>query len=123
MRTIQWSNDALSTLLDLYDEKYLAFGHGSFLIKDWKNIQKKLVTHILAESARTTTQCRDKWDKMKNIYFQEKTLKSVTSFATISRVWFNRMNQILEGTTKVDGTPNGLNQGYAHARFSQAPNT
>jgi len=108
--------------LGLYDEKYLAFGHASFLIKDWKNIQKRLVTHILAESARMTTQCRDKWDKMKNIYFQEKTLKSLTSFATISRVWFNRMNQILEGTTKVDGTPNGLNQGYAHARFSQAPN-
>jgi hypothetical protein len=60
---------------------------------------------------------------MKNIYFQEKTLKNVTSFATISRVWFNRMNQILEGTTKVDGTPNRLNHGYVHARFSQAPNT
>ncbi len=30
VRTVQWSNDALSTLLDLYDEKYLAFGHGSF---------------------------------------------------------------------------------------------
>ncbi len=32
------------------------------------------------------------------------------------------MNQILEGTTKVDGTPNGLDQGYAHVGSSQAPN-
>jgi hypothetical protein len=31
------------------------------------------------------------------------------------------MNQILEGTTKVDGTPNGLDQGYAHVGSSQAP--
>jgi hypothetical protein len=32
------------------------------------------------------------------------------------------MNQILEGTTKVDGTPNGLDQGYVHAKSSQALN-
>jgi hypothetical protein len=31
------------------------------------------------------------------------------------------MNQILEGTTKVDGTPNGLKQGYVHVESSQAP--
>jgi len=32
------------------------------------------------------------------------------------------MNQNLEGTSKVDGTPNGLYQGYVHAGSSQAPN-
>jgi hypothetical protein len=31
------------------------------------------------------------------------------------------MNQILEDTAKVDGTPNGLDQGYAHVGSSQAP--
>jgi len=45
VREIQWSNDALSTLLDLYVEKYLTFGHGYFRVKDWKDIWKKLVTH------------------------------------------------------------------------------
>jgi hypothetical protein len=45
---------------------------------------------------------------MKKKYFQEKTTKGVTSFATTSWVWFDQMNQILEGTTKADGTPNGL---------------
>jgi len=29
------------------------------------------------------------------------------------------MNQILEGTTKADGTPNGLEHGYVHAESSQ----
>jgi hypothetical protein len=121
VRAIQWSNDALSTLLDLYEEKYLAFGHGSFRIKDWEDIRKKLMTHILIESARTTTQCHDKWDKMKKKYFQEKTTKGVTSSATTSWVWFNRMNQILEGIAKANGTPNGLDQGYVHVGSSQAP--
>ncbi len=60
MKAIQWSNDVLSTLLDLYEEKYLAFGQGSFRVKDWEYIRKKLVTHILAENAKTTTQCRGK---------------------------------------------------------------
>jgi len=46
VRAIQWSNDVLSTLLDLYEEKYLTFDRGSFRIKDWENIWKKLVTHI-----------------------------------------------------------------------------
>jgi hypothetical protein len=32
------------------------------------------------------------------------------------------MNQIFKGTTKVDGTPNGLDQGYVHVGSSQAPN-
>jgi hypothetical protein len=44
---------------------------------------------------------------MKKKYFQEK-IGSVTSFATTSWVWFNRMNQILGGTSKANGTPNGL---------------
>ncbi len=45
MRVVQWSNDALSTLLDLYEEKYLAFGRGFFQVKDWEDIWKKLVTY------------------------------------------------------------------------------
>ncbi len=108
VRAVQWSNDALSTLLDLYEEKYLAFGHGSFLIKDWEDIQKKLVTHILTENVRTTTQCHDKWDKMKKKYFQKKIVEGVTSSITTSWIWFDRMNQILEGATKVDDTPMDL---------------
>jgi hypothetical protein len=34
VKAIQRSNDVLLTLLDLYEEKYLTFGHGSFPIKD-----------------------------------------------------------------------------------------
>jgi hypothetical protein len=45
------------------------------------------VTHILAESARTTTQFCDKGDKVKKKYFQEKTLESVTGSATTLWVW------------------------------------
>ncbi len=52
MRAIQWSNDVLSTLLDLYEENYLAFGHGSFQVKDWEDIWKKLVTHIFLQKVR-----------------------------------------------------------------------
>jgi hypothetical protein len=55
---------------------------------------------------------------MKKKYFQEKTLESVIGSTTISCVWFNRMNQILEGTTKANGTPNGIDQGYAHVGSS-----
>jgi hypothetical protein len=89
----------------------------SFRIKDREDICKKVVTNILVENVRTTIQCCDKWDKMKKKYFQEKTTKGVTCSATTSCVWFNRMKQILEGATKADGTPNGLDQGYAHARL------
>jgi hypothetical protein len=91
-RAVQWSNDVLSTLLDLYEEKYLAFGYGSFRIKDWEDIWKKLMTNIPTENVRTTSQCCDKWDKMKKKYFQEKTAKGVIGFATTSWVWFNSMN-------------------------------
>jgi hypothetical protein len=59
---------------------------------------------------------------MKKKYFQEKIVEGVISSATTSWVWFNRMNQILEGTTKANGTLNGLDKGYAHVGSSQAPN-
>jgi len=45
---------------------------------------------------------------MKKKYFQEKIAKGVIGFTITSWVWFNRMNQSLEGTTKANGTPNGL---------------
>jgi hypothetical protein len=51
-------------------------------------------------------------------YFQKKIAKGVIGSTTTSWVWFNRMNQILEGIAKADGTPNGLDQGYAHVRSS-----
>jgi hypothetical protein len=77
VRAVQWSNDALSILLNSYEEKYLAFARGSFQVKYWEDIRKKLVTYILTESVRTTTQCHDKWDKMKKKYFQEKIAQCV----------------------------------------------
>jgi hypothetical protein len=58
---------------------------------------------------------------MKKNYFQKKIAKGVTGSATTSWVWFDKMNQILKGTTKANGTPNGLDQGYAHVESSQAP--
>jgi hypothetical protein len=107
----------LPTLLDLYEEKYLAFGRGSFPIKDWGDIKKSL---CLTESARTTIQCHDKWDKMKKKYFQKKIIEGVTGSATTSWIWFDKMNKILEGTTKVDDTSNGLDHDYVHPGSSQA---
>jgi hypothetical protein len=49
-----------------------------FRIKDWEDIRKKLVTHILTKNA--TTQCCDKWDKMKKKYFQEKIAQVLQLF-------------------------------------------
>jgi hypothetical protein len=54
--------------------------------------------------------------------FSRKDRRRCYKFATTSWVWFNRMNQILEGTAKADGTPNGLDQSYAHVGYFQAPN-
>ncbi len=55
---------------------------------------------------------------MKKKSFQEKTIEGVIGSATTSWVWFNTINQILEGIAKINGTPNELDQGYAQARSS-----
>jgi len=65
------------------------------------------VAHIPIKSARTTIQCHEKCDEMKN-KIQKKATKGVTGATTASWVWFLKMNQILEGTTKADGRPSGL---------------
>jgi ABC-type uncharacterized transport system YnjBCD substrate-binding protein len=57
---------------------------------------------------------------MKKKYFQEKIVEGVIGSTTTSWVWFDKLNQILEGTTMANGTPNGLDQGYGHVESSQA---
>ncbi len=66
LRVIQWSNDVLSTLLDLYEEKYLASGCGSFRIKNWKDIWKNLMTHILTKNANVVTLTLGLWLNVKS---------------------------------------------------------
>jgi hypothetical protein len=39
---------------------------------------------------------------------QKETTKGVIGATTISWVWFDKMNQILEGTAKANDTPSGL---------------
>jgi hypothetical protein len=95
VRAIQWSNDALSTLLDLYEEKYFAFGPWIFSNQGLGKHSKKACETFL-QKLRTTIQCCDKWDKMKKKYFQEKTAQDVTCSTTTSWVWFHKMNQNLE---------------------------
>jgi len=43
-----------------------------------------------------------------NIYLQEKPMKGVASATTTSWVCFERMDQILESMTKIDGKPKGF---------------
>ncbi len=45
MRVIQWSNDVLSTLFDLYEEKYLAFAMGLFKSRIGKTFGKAYDTY------------------------------------------------------------------------------
>ncbi len=65
------------------------------------------MAHIAIKSARTTIQCHDKWDKMKKKN-QKKAMKGVIGVTTASWVWFPKINQILEGTTKADAKPSGI---------------
>jgi hypothetical protein len=57
---------------------------------------------------------------MKKKYFQKKIIEGVIGSATTSWIWFDKMNQILEGKTKVDDTSNGLDHDYVHPGSSQA---
>jgi hypothetical protein len=61
-----------------------------------------LMMHIHTKSVRIIIQCHNKWDKMKNTYFQEKATKFVTCSTTTLWVWSDKMNKIFKGMVKAN---------------------
>ncbi len=59
---------------------------------------------------------------MKKKYFQEKTMKRCYRFYNYFMGLVQQDEPNFGGHKKVDGTPNGLDQGYVHAESSQALN-
>jgi hypothetical protein len=58
--------------------------------------------------------------RQKKKHFEKKAMViSVISATTISWIQFDMMNQIIEGTTKANDTPN--NHGYGHVESFQPP--
>ena len=65
------------------------------------------------KTRRIWTQVRDKWDKLKRHYHKEKKLHNVTTNNTGSQwIWFNTIDEVVSGTTEVDGVPGDMNNDH-----------
>ena len=65
---------------------------------------------------------RDKWNKLKRHYHNEKRIHNVTGDNGGSQwIWFNLIDEVLSGTAKVDGVLGGMDNGEEVGGEEQPP--
>ncbi|KAG0575368.1 hypothetical protein KC19_VG340500 [Ceratodon purpureus] len=105
-----WSSGAIQLLLDLYKEKYLAIGMGNMKKGYWVAMCEGIRVKFPRESLRTWEQTKSKWQKMRSQYYKEKAELGTCTQASAWH-WYVRMDDILAGTAKADGVPQGMDMG------------
>lgn len=105
-----WSAGAIQLLLDLYKERYLAIGMGNMKKGYWVAMCEGIRVKFPRESLRTWEQTKSKWQKMRSQYYREKGELGTGTQAS-AWLWYGRMDDILAGTAKADGVPQGMDMG------------
>ncbi len=98
-------------LLDLYKEKYFAIGMGNMKKAYWLTMNNVIWKKIPHDNLLTFgEQTKSRRGKMCKQYHQEKGILG-TNTEALEWIWYNKMDDILVGTTKVDGIPQGMDMG------------
>ena len=108
----EWTEGPVKFLVDLCEEKYWEYNRKPFKKANWESFAEHLNTQFPEEPQRTWQQTRDKWNKMRSTYQEEKVKQEETGAAASTWTpWYERFDNIFGGTAKINGVPNGLDQG------------
>jgi hypothetical protein len=120
VRAVQWSNDALSTLLDLYEEKYFAFGPWIFSNQGLGKHSKKACDTFLQKVRGQQLNVVTNGTRWKRNIFKKRQHKVLHVLELLHGFVSIRWTKIWKHN-KGNGTPNGLDQDYVHVESSQTP--
>ena len=101
----EWSDGAISCLLDAYTEKYLQLNRGNLRGSDWEEVASMVSERSDGQKpAKTVDQCKNKVDSLKKRYKTEKTRGMVAANgATLSYwPWFKKVDQIVGAAPKLN---------------------
>eukprot|EP00250_Pteridium_aquilinum_P009205 c18513_g1_i1 orf=549-1829(+) len=111
----EWSDDAISCLIDAYEMKWNKRNRGNLRVGDWEEVAISVSSRCNgSKPAKTSTQCKNKIEGMKKRYRLE-AMESGNPQRNGSSSWpfFERMNSLLHSGNKsvIDVLPGGLDPG------------
>lgn len=100
----EWSDGAISCLLDAYTEKYLQLNRGNLRGSDWEEVAVMVSERSDGQKpAKTVDQCKNKVDSLKKRYKTEKNRGMLANNGvTLSYwPWFKKVDQIVGAVPKL----------------------
>ncbi|KAI9115207.1 hypothetical protein K1719_013526 [Acacia pycnantha] len=97
----EWSEGAVSTLLEAYESKWVLRNRAKLKGHDWEDVARYVSSRAnCTKSAKTQTQCKNKIESMKKRYRSE----SASGDASSSWPLYSRLDLLLRGTGPTPST-------------------
>ncbi|XP_047163364.1 trihelix transcription factor ASIL2-like [Vigna umbellata] len=98
----EWSEGAVSTLLEAYEAKWVLRNRAKLKGHDWEDVAKHVSSRANStKSPKTQTQCKNKIESMKKRYRSE----SATTADASSWPLYSRLDLLLRGTGPISSLP------------------
>ncbi|RDX62810.1 Trihelix transcription factor ASIL2, partial [Mucuna pruriens] len=98
----EWSEGAVSTLLEAYEAKWVLRNRAKLKGHDWEDVAKHVSSRAdSTKSPKTQTQCKNKIESMKKRYRSE----SATTADASSWPLYSRLDLLLRGTGPISSLP------------------
>lgn len=98
----EWSEGAVSTLLEAYEAKWVLRNRAKLKGHDWEDVAKHVSSRANStKSPKTQTQCKNKIESMKKRYRSE----SATTADSSSWPLYSRLDILLRGTGSISSLP------------------
>ncbi|KAG4960044.1 hypothetical protein AAZX31_13G178000 [Glycine max] len=101
----EWSEGAVSTLLEAYEAKWVLRNRAKLKGHDWEDVARHVSSRAnCTKSPKTSTQCKNKVESMKKRYRSE---SATADHASSSWPLYSRLDLLLRGTGPVFSSPPG----------------
>ncbi|KAL0538517.1 hypothetical protein IC582_022664 [Cucumis melo] len=96
----EWSDGAVSTLLDAYESKWILRNRAKLKGHDWEDVARHVSSRSnFTKSSKTHTQCKNKIESMK------KKCRAIPASAASSWPWNHRVQHFLGGNSNLTPPP------------------
>lgn len=97
----EWSEGAVSSLLEAYEAKWMLRNRAKLKGQDWEDVARHVSSRANnTKSPKTQTQCKNKIESMKKRYRSESATSDTSSWPL-----FSRLDHLLRGTGGSGGPP------------------
>lgn len=90
----EWSDTAISCLLDVYTEKFTQLNRGNLRGRDWEEVATT-VSERCDKQSKSVEQCKNKVDNLKKRYKLERQRMSNGGISASHWPWFKKLEQIV----------------------------